>query len=81
MDDIGPLCRSCAKLEHLVYLPAGDAALSRRAKQASGLSAIVVRFSRSRKRYERQGILIEAAALKQAEEVDDDQARAHAATP
>lgn len=81
MDDTGPLCRRCAKLDHLVYLPAGDAALSRRAKQASGLSAIVMRFSRSRKRYERQGILIEESALKQAEGVDDDQARAHTATP
>jgi hypothetical protein len=48
MDGTGPLCRRCAKLDHLVYLPAGDAALSRRARQASGLSAIVVRFSRSR---------------------------------
>jgi hypothetical protein len=68
MDPTGPLCRHCAKLDHLVYLPAGDAALSRRAKRASGLSAIVVRFSRSRKRYERQGILVEESALKQAEE-------------
>jgi hypothetical protein len=72
MDITGPLCRHCAKLDHLVYLAAGDAALSRRAKRASGLSAIVVRFSRSRKRYERQGILIEEAALKQAEAAADD---------
>ena len=75
MDDTGPLCRFCAKLDQLVYLPAGDAALSRHTKQASGLSAIVVRFSRSRKRYERQGILIEESALKQAEGVADDQVR------
>jgi hypothetical protein len=81
MDDTGPLCLYCAKLDHLVYLPAGDAALSRRAKQASGLTAIVMRFSRSRKRYERQGILIEESALKQAKAVDDHQARAHTATP
>ena len=81
MDDTGPLCGHCAKLDHLVYLPAGDAALSRRAKQASGLSAIVMRFSRSRKRYERQGILIEESALKQAEAADDHQVRAHTATP
>lgn len=80
MDATGPLCRQCAKLDHLVYLPAGDVALSRRAKQASGLSAIVVRFSRSRKRYERQGILIEESALKQAEAADDRQVRAHTAT-
>jgi hypothetical protein len=50
-------------MDHLVFLPAGNAALSRRAKQASRLSAVVVRFSRSRKRYERQGILVEEAAL------------------
>jgi hypothetical protein len=81
MDDTGPLCRHCAKLDHLVYLPAGDAALSRRAKQASGLSAIVVRFSRSRRRYERQGILIEESSLKQAEAVDDHQARAGGNAP
>jgi hypothetical protein len=68
MDPTGPLCRPCAKLDHLVYLPAGDMALSRRAKRASGLSAIVVRFSRSRKRYERMGILVEESALTQAEE-------------
>jgi hypothetical protein len=81
MDATGPLCLRCAKLDHLVYLPAGDAALSRRAKQASGLSAIVVRFSRSRKHYERQGILIEESALKQAEAVADRRARPHTATP
>ena len=80
MDDTAALCRFCAKLDHLVYLPAGDAALSRRAKKASGLSAVVVRFSRSRKRYERQGILIEESALKQAETADDDRARVHTAT-
>jgi hypothetical protein len=73
MEDTAPLCRYCAKLDHLVYLPAGDATLSRRAKQASGLSAIVVRFSRSRKRYERQGILIGESALRQAEAMVDHQ--------
>ena len=57
------LCRPCAGLDQLVYVPAGDAALTRHAKQASHVSAIVVRFSRSRKRYERQGILVEQAAL------------------
>jgi hypothetical protein len=57
----------CADLGHLVFLPRGDAALTRRAKKASGLSAVVVRFSRARKRYERQGILVEPEALEQAE--------------
>jgi hypothetical protein len=67
MDEPGPLCLACADLDHLVFLPSGDAALTRRAKKASGLSAVVVRWSRSRKRYERQGLLVEEAALEQAE--------------
>ena len=78
MDDAGPLCMGCADLDHLVFLPAGDAALSRRARKASRLAAVVVRFSRSRKRYERQGILVEEAALEQAEAqcLADEEARA-----
>ena len=67
-DDRGPLCTTCADLDHLVFLGAGDAALTRRAKKASVLSAVVMRWSRSRKRYERQGILVEEAALEQAEQ-------------
>ena len=68
MDGPGPLCLGCADLDHLVFLAAGDAALTRRAKKASGLSAVVVRFSRSRRRYERQGVLVEEPALEQAEQ-------------
>jgi hypothetical protein len=67
MEDAGPLCLTCTDLDTLVFLPAGDATLTRRAKRASGLSAVVVRWSRTRKRYERQGILVEDAALRQAE--------------
>ena len=59
MDDAGPLCLACADTDHLVFLPSGEAALTRRAKKASGLSAVVVRWSRTRKRYERQGLLVE----------------------
>lgn len=62
-----PLCMSCADLAHLVFLPSGDAALTRRAGKYSGLRAVLVRFSRSRKRYERQGILVEEPALARAE--------------
>jgi hypothetical protein len=78
MDEPGPLCLTCAEMDHLVYLPAGDAALTRRAKAASRLSAVVVRFSRSRKRYERQGILVEEEALATAEQrcLADEDARA-----
>ncbi len=67
MEGDGPLCLDCADLGHLVFLPSGDAALTRRAKKASGLAAVVVRFSRSRGRYERQGLLVEVEALAQAE--------------
>ena len=67
MDDSGPLCMRCAELDHLVFLPSGDAALTRRARRDSRLSTVVVRFSRARGRYERQGVLVEEAALEQAE--------------
>lgn len=68
MDDAGPLCLGCSDLDHLVFLPSGDAALTRRATKASGLSAVVVRWSRSGKRYERQGTLVEESALALAEQ-------------
>ncbi len=82
MDDSGPLCMRCADLDHLVFLPRGDAALTRRAKKASGLAAVVVRFSRARRRYERQGILVEEAALEQAEQacLADEESRARRRT-
>jgi hypothetical protein len=67
MDDAGPLCLDCADLGHLEYLPRGDAALTRRAKRGSRLSAVVVQWSRARKRYERQGILAEVEAIAAAE--------------
>jgi hypothetical protein len=67
MEDAGPLCLTCADLDALVFLPAGDAALTRRAKKACGLSAVVVRWNRSRKRYQRQGLLVEEEALRTAE--------------
>jgi hypothetical protein len=66
MEGPGPICMRCAGMDHLVFLPAGDAALTRRARASSRLSAVVVRFSRSRKRYERRGILVEEAALEHA---------------
>ena len=68
MEGQRPLCLSCADLDHLLYLPRGDTALTRRARKHSALSAVVVRFSRSRGRYERQGVLIEEPALERAEE-------------
>ena len=78
MEDAGPVCLGCADMAHLVFLASGDAALTRRAKSNSALSAVVVRFSRARKRYERQGILVEEAALDRAEAecLADEEARA-----
>lgn len=77
-----PLCLPCARLDHLEYLPAGDAALTRRAAKYGERTAVVVRFSRSRGRYERQGILVENSALERAEQecsVDaDERAKARA---
>jgi len=32
MEDGGPTCMSCSDLDHLVFLPAGDTALTRRAR-------------------------------------------------
>jgi hypothetical protein len=72
------LCLSCADFDHLLYLPRGDAALTRRARKYSPLNAVMVRFSRSRGRYERQGILVSEAALERAEQecLADDEQRA-----
>jgi hypothetical protein len=66
--DVGALCLSCADLDHLVFLPSGDAALTRRARKYSRLSAVVLKWSRARRRYERQGLLVEETALDLAEE-------------
>jgi hypothetical protein len=63
-----PLCLACAKLDDLEYLPAGNTALTRRSTRYSDRNAVVVRFSRSRGRYERQGVLVEKAALEKAEQ-------------
>lgn len=73
-----PLCMQCAGFGDLEYLPAGDAALTRRAAKYSERAAVVVRFSRSRKRYERQGILVEVTAIEKAERecLDDADERA-----
>ena len=66
-DDKGAACPSCADLDHLVFLPSGDVALTRRSRKYSKLAAIVLKWSRARKRYERQGLLVENAAIELAE--------------
>jgi hypothetical protein len=62
-----PLCLACAGFGDLEFLVAGDTALTRRATKYSERTAVVVRFSRARKRYERRGVLVESAALEKAE--------------
>jgi len=65
--DTGIRCITCAGLSDLVFLGSGDAALTRRAVAFSSKNAVVVKFSRARKRHERQGVLVEASALERAE--------------
>jgi len=62
------VCLSCADLDHLVFLPSGDAALTRRSGKYSNLKTVVLKWSSRRKRYERQGILVEESAIQRAEE-------------
>ena len=66
-EDKSARCLTCADLDHLVYLPAGDATITRRTKKHSRLSAVVLKWSRARKRYERQGLLVENEAIEKAE--------------
>jgi hypothetical protein len=74
----GVLCLTCADLDHLTFLPSGDAALTRRARRYSTLAGVVLKWSRARRRYERQGLLVEGLALERAEAecLNDAEARA-----
>jgi hypothetical protein len=67
MENPGPACLRCVGLDDLEFLFAGDALLTRRAKAKSPRHAVVVRFSKSRGRYERQGLLVEPQALTEAQ--------------
>lgn len=62
----GIRCLTCGGLDDLIFVAAGDAALTRRALARSTRFAYVVKFSRRRKRNERQGILVEEAAYAEA---------------
>ena len=66
MEPPGPACLRCVGLDDLEFLPAGGALLTRRAKANSARFAVVVRYSRSRDRYERRGLLVEGQALARA---------------
>ncbi len=66
--DEQPLCMTCAGLDDLTFLTSGDPAVTRRAGKHSSRKAVVVRWARARKRYERQGTLVEEAAIDRARE-------------
>ena len=61
------LCMACADLDEFECLPSGDAALTRRASKHSAVSYVVLKFSRARKRFERQGTLVQPEAIEQAQ--------------
>lgn len=61
-------CMTCGGFGDLYFLYSGNAALTRRAKKYSSIYAVVLKFSRVRKRYERQGLLLEKAAIMRAYE-------------
>ncbi len=67
LEDANPLCMECAGMDDLIYVPAGNAKLTRRVKKYSSRYSVVVKFSRGRKRYERQGILSDKEAVDMAE--------------
>lgn len=73
-----PICLNCADLDHLEFLPSGNATLTRRARKQSPLSAIVTRFNHRRKRYERQGVLVTTAAIDAAHAQNESDAESRA---
>ena len=66
MEPPGPCCLKCTGFADLEYLPRGDAKLTKRVARLSERRLVVERFSRARKRYERQGLLVEPRALREA---------------
>jgi hypothetical protein len=80
MEPPGPCCLKCAGFADLDYLPRGHTKLTKRVAKLSERKLVVVRFSRARKRYERQGLLVEPRALREGrkelglDEADDDYA-------
>jgi hypothetical protein len=75
METPGPVCLKCVGLDDLIFLGAGEALLTRRAKAKSERHAVVVRFSRSRRRYERHGLLVEPQVLADVKRALEDERR------
>ncbi|EZH75774.1 hypothetical protein ATO12_03025 [Aquimarina atlantica] len=59
-------CFSCSPFGGYVLLPPGDAAMTRRSKKHSTLCGVVWAWNQRRKRYERQGQLVEEIAIEKA---------------
>jgi hypothetical protein len=59
-------CLPCSELGGLEFLPSGDVALTRAAQRLSERKAVVLRFNKSKRRCERQGILVTAEAIEAA---------------
>jgi len=57
------LCARCVGIDTLVFLGSGDVALTRRAAAHTGKKYPVFKFNRTRKRNERQGVLVTQVAL------------------
>ena len=68
MDDAGPLCMNCADMDHLDFLGWRRRADPPGEKGQPAFPPSSCGGSRSRKRYERQGLLVEEPALDQAEQ-------------
>ena len=47
-------CLFCADLDHLVFLPSGDPAVTRRSRKHSTLWAVVFKWSLARERYDQR---------------------------
>lgn len=60
------VCMTCSGLDDLVFMPMGDPRLTRRTKAHSTRSAALVSWARARKRYEREGWLVEPHAIEAA---------------
>jgi hypothetical protein len=71
LDEIHAICAQCAGIASLVFLPSGDTALTRRATLHTGKKYPVLKFSRARKRNERQGVLVTSEALAKAQQECD----------
>jgi hypothetical protein len=61
------LCKVCSGLGDLFIVMAGNANLTRLCSKYSTQKHVIVRWASARKRYEREGILVELSALNNAE--------------